>query len=260
MKLYQIWAILPRKTKYDLQDWLASPYHNVRDDVRLLYAYLRKHDDDSRVSLVKNEVFTALYGDIPYNDDRLRHAQSFLLKAIEAYLVYQTALENEAQRVFFLAKAYQNLQAEKPFLQTYTVLQKKLNDAEIHDIQHLALQNDAEKLWFQHVVEKERAAENNLQSILITQERAFAADKLRAVCTALSHQNVYKLDYDFGVLTSILERVEAQAWQETVPFIGAYYFIFKMNTESESLPFFTALRQNLAVYSKSFINDELRNN
>ncbi|MEY4926072.1 MAG: hypothetical protein RI894_508 [Bacteroidota bacterium] len=259
MKLYSLWSALPRTTKHDLQEWLASPYHNVREDVRLFYAYLRKHDDDSSISLAKNAVFAALYGDIPYNDDRLRHAQSFFLKAIEAYLVYQTAHESEVKKTFFLAKAYQNLQTEKPFLQTYQVLQKKLDDAEIQDIQYLALQNDTEKLWFQHVVEKERAAENNLQNILIAQEKAFAADKLRTVCTALSHQNVYKLAYDFGVLTPLLERIEARKWQETVPFIGAYYFIFKMNTETESLPFFTALRQKISTDRAAFSNDELRN-
>jgi hypothetical protein len=259
MKLYALWSALPRRTKHDLHDWLASPYHNVREDVRLLYAYLRKHDDDPSLDLTKNAVFTALYGEIAYNDDRLRHAQSFFLKAIEAYLVYQTAQESEAERTFFLAKAYQNLQLEKPFVQTYQVLQNHLRAAETQDIQHLALQNDTEKLWFQHIVEKERAAENNLQNILVAQEKAFAADKLRTVCTALSHQNVYQLTYDFGILEPLLQRIEAQKWQETVPFIGVYYFIFKMNTETESLPFFAALRQNLSAYSASFGKGEQRN-
>jgi hypothetical protein len=62
----------------------------------------------------------------------------------------------------------------------------------------------------QHIVEKERASENNLQNILMAQEKAFAADKLRTICTALSHQNVYKLTYDFGLLEPLLQRIEAQ--------------------------------------------------
>ena len=258
MKLYTLWHSLSPRIKQGLKQWLASPYHNTREDVRLLYAHLRKYDETA-ISLEKTVVFAALYGNAVYNDNWLRHAQSFLLKAMEDYLAYQTMEESSAQKLFFLAKAYNNLQLEKPFQQTFQAIQTALKTTPLHDANSLQLQNDIEKLWFQNEAQKSRKAEKNLQIILVSQEKAFAADKLRTVCTAMSYQNLYQLDYDFGVLDAILSRIEAQSWHKTEPAIAVYYFIYKMNAIEDGFIFFDDLRAEMTQNIQSFEKYEQRN-
>ena len=259
MKLHTVWSALPMLTKRHLQQWLASPLHNSRDDIRRLAAYLYS-EDKTTVLLPKAVIFAAVFGEtVPYDDAALRRVQSGLLKAIESFLVFQRVSSDAPKAQFLLAQQYHELKLEKPFQQSLQELQSTLQNADLQDAAALQQQCEAEKLAFEHAAQKDRSAETTLQTILLAQEKAFIADKLRTVCTAMSYQNLYKLSYDFGLLAAVLERVETQKWEETQPAIALYYFIYKMNTTDEGTTFFVGLRQKMVAFSRHFSSNELRN-
>jgi hypothetical protein len=260
-KLQDIFIALPETDRRALQIWLTAPHLKVRDDAVRLYDYILaggKWD--------KPTVFAAIYAEKAYNDDTLRHAQSILVKAIERYLV-ETEMNNVtdifedkgAHNAYRLARCYHKIGAEKPFLHAFRQYKTAAAAQKIENVETLHLEAQAENLWFLQTTDKQRTAETNLQTILEAQEKHFAAAQLKMVCTAISYQNIHKNDYDFGLLEPLLARVAAQNWQESVPAIGAYFYIYKMNTEVESEGFFKILKQNLPLYATVFDKNEQQN-
>jgi hypothetical protein len=275
-KTTSVFAALPEADRRALRVWLAAPYNKVREDAVRLFEYLYNEPHNEQYkgqnseseyghTLVvahedwdKNNVFQHLYGEKPYNDDWLRHAQSLLTKAIERYLVEQKTAENAAQTAFLLAERYHELSAEKPFQAAFRQLQTASSGAKTRNAAALYWEAAGEDLWFRHTTERLRNSENNLQAMILAQEKHFAAVQLHLACTALSYQNIHKTTYDFGLLEPLLQRINAQNWQRTEPAIGAYFFIYKMNTETESEPFFDILNKNIPFYATVFDEKAMR--
>jgi hypothetical protein len=250
-KLFAVWQLLSRIEQRELERWLA--YDTVRDDVNRLYALLVAARENGQ-DYDKNQVFEHLYADAPYNDNRLRHAFSFLTKHIERFLVQHTTAENTVLAQGLLAATYRQHKYEEGFEQTFRTWQQTLAAAP-QNAETLQQHAVAELEWLRYQT-KNRPEKNNLQTLLDAEEKAFAAHKLRTVCTALSYQNVHKTQFDFGVLAELLARIEAQNWQDTEPAIGAYYFIYKMTTETESEPFFLRFRAKMVAYTVIFTTQE----
>jgi hypothetical protein len=258
-KTISIFAALSEADRAALRVWLAVPYNKVREDALRLFEYLCNEHHNEYNNEQNNEhhnekaaLFQHLYGEKTYNDDWLRHAQSLLTKAIERYLVQQKIQENAAQSAFLLAERYHELNAEKPFQAAFRQLQVASKDAKTRNAAALYWEAEGEYLWFRHTTERLRNTENNLQAMILAQEKHFAAVQLLMACTALSYQNIHKTTYDFGLLQPLLQHITAQNWQHTEPAIGAYFFMYKMNTESESEPFFDILNKNIPFYSTVF--------
>ena len=263
-KLQDIFLALPEADRRALHIWLAAPHLKLRNAALRLYEYLLNGGKWD-----KTTAFAAIYPEKPYNDDTLRHAQSILVKAIERFLVenvtenvtntFEVSVTYKAEYAYRLAQAYHKIGAEKPFLHAFRQYKTAQEATKMQNADTLHLQAQAEKLWFLQTTDKQRTAETNLQTILIAQEKYFAAAQLKIVCTAISYQNIHKNDYDFGLLYPLLERVVAQKWHETETAIGAYFYIYKMNTAKEGESFFSILKQNLPLYATHFDKEEQQN-
>ena len=63
---------------------------------------------------------------------------------------------------------------------------------------------------------------HNLQKVSDTLDTAYLTLKLRQTCLSLSHQAVYKTDYQFGLLPALLAHIESQNLLD-IPAIAVYY-------------------------------------
>jgi hypothetical protein len=252
-KLQEIWQLLSQKEQSDLSDWLA--FDTVRDDVRGLYRLCCRMGVTGKW-LPKTIVFEVLYGNTEYDDARLRRAQSFLVKCIERFLVFRSLSNDEGLMQQHLANEYRQRKHEKGFLQTFKTWQAQLKIAPLH-AETLHRQAQAEQTWQAYQLPSQ-PQENNLQALLTAEARAFAARHLRTVCIAISYQNIYKRDYDLGILTELLPHIAAQNWHETTPAIGAYYYLYYMITSENGLPFFSVLVGKLPEYQGVFEAEEYK--
>jgi len=85
----------------------------------------------------------------------------------------------------------------------------------------------------------------------------FIAKKLRHVCLVLSHQAVFKRNYNFGLLDQILPYVERENLTRH-PAIGLYYHAGRFLSDPAAEDHFFAFRQMLFQYAEAFPGDELR--
>jgi hypothetical protein len=252
-KLYEIWLLLTRIEQRELRRWLA--YDTVRADVLALYELLCDMRDNGTV-YNKTEAFARLYSDAPYNDNWLRHAQSFLVKNIEDFLVQRAVQRDEGLAQQLLTIEYATRKDDKNRLQAFNIWQKTVANAPKHaeTLHRLA---EAEQHWQAYPMPL-KTENDNLQNLLDAEEHAFVARKLRTVCTALSYQTMRKKTYNFGLLDDLLRYVEQHNWQETTPAIGAYFYIYKMLTTENGLPFFKILVEKLPEYQGVFAAKEYK--
>ena len=252
-KLYALWLLLTRIEQRELARWLA--YDNVRNDVTALYELLCDMRDNGTV-YTKAEAFARLYGDAPYNDNWLRHAQSFLVKNIEDFLVHRAVRSDEGLAQQHLTAEYRSRKHDKSFAQSLQTWQKTVATAPQH-AETLHRIAEAEQEWQDQNMPL-KADNDNLQTLLDAEERAFAARKLRTVCTALSYQTMRKTQYNLGILDDLLRYIEQRNWHNTTPAIGAYYHIYKMLTNEIGLPFFNILIEKLPEYQTVFAAKEYK--
>lgn len=118
--LWEVMRSLSKKEVRELHKWLHSPAHNQREDVVRLFEYLHKHQNsDNTAAPDKNRVWKAVFPGEPFDDARLRQVMFFLLKAIEAYLVFKNSVEDQAVYLSALSKIYRSRKLDKAYRQVH---------------------------------------------------------------------------------------------------------------------------------------------
>jgi hypothetical protein len=240
-QLIVILKTFSKKELRELEKWLESPSHNQRQDVRLLLRYLTSHDTlDREKQLKKEKIFAKIFPREPFDDAKLRQTMHFLLRAVEEFLVYEEFQENTTFNKVLLATAYRKRKLDKPF-------HKAIRTAEEAQTSHFYQHEDylrntylieQEKNIFQSA--RERTTRMNFQELSDTLDTSYVASKLLHSCAMLSHQAVYKIPYDTGLLPEVLQFVEQKSLLH-VPAIAIYYYIYRMLTEADEPKYFEEL-------------------
>ncbi|MFM7402005.1 MAG: hypothetical protein ACKO4W_13990, partial [Bacteroidota bacterium] len=104
----------------------------------------------------------------------------------------------------------------------------------------------------------QRTGELNLQELLDTTEVAFILAKLRQSCFALSHQAVYKIQYDFGLLDAVLNQIRSSSGLLANPAISLYYHCYLFLTAPETEQYFDEFQNLLILHRELLPPDEQR--
>ena len=255
--LHPIFTQLSKTDWRQLQKFVASPYFNGRLQLIPLVEYF------SEIYLKKEEpvIETAFQKAFPKKgiDDQLwRLTISQLYKLTEEWLAVQKTKKERPYYQLPLAHAYRSANLEGHYLRTTNAFQKKLNketekDAEFYEDLY---QLEWEKYRFLSTGKRTEAL--NLQEVSDKMDVAFIARKLRIACFAISHEAVFKTEYEIGLLQSILAHLHRSPQIVALPAIGLYYYCYLSLTENDERHFQTftqSLSQNAATLPK----DEQRN-
>ena len=255
-KLYDVFIALPTSARRDLRQWVKSPFFNTRADVTELYVYMDSHALRDVTNLKKEVVYKALYGDLPYDDNKMRYIMSFLLRVIEQYLIYQQAVATPEKADLLLSQSYKDLNIEKHFGQSMERLRENLRKSHTNSSM-LFLEYEVEKMNFEFLDEKKRVSTDNMQVILDSLDRYYVAEKLKVACSALTYQSIFKHEFDVGIVTPLLEMIEKREWHKTISAIGAYYYAYRLATEADSETYFFLLKEQLVKLKQVVSKDEL---
>ena len=254
-KLWLLFEKLSKKELRQLRNFLRSPFYTRRDDVFRLYEYLRRRREKSSGSPSAEGAFAYTFPDAHYDGLKLRGTMSDLLELIEQYLLSNHFEKGALPAQFALASIYRARGLDKHFQWAMKLLKRKVGrfpyqNADFHN-HKLAYQT--ELMYYQ--TRSQRTVQLNLQEVSEQMDRQYLAQKLRHACTQLSHQAVYKTEYDFGLLTPVLSKVEEMGFLD-IPAIAIYYYCYRFLTEAYSLEFFQAFREQLSSYAIHFPEEE----
>ena len=257
-RLVHILKTFSKKEIREFSKWLNSPAHNQREDVVLLFSYLTKRDYLQKDKFLKKErVFPAVYAKETYDDAKMRQVIFFLLKQVESFLVYQELMEDEVRSKTTLASVYRKRHLDKSCDKTLRV---------IEDLQKKQPYQNEQLLRNEYLLQKEKYAylsgfkrtQLNLQEMSDALDITYFADKLRQICLILSHQAVYKKDYQLRLVEEVLVQVESNNFFEA-PAIGIYYYVLKTITNAEEEHYFFELKKQIENHQNSFPTYEIRN-
>ena len=257
--LVHILRTLEKKEIRDLKKWVASPAHNLRQDVVELLEYLMsgKHLHDA-ASLGKEKVFSVLYPGRTFSDAEMRQAIHFLLKAVEDFLVFHENLKDEVRTKAVLARVYRQRQLPKLFQKTMDTGQEMQKKQPFRNHHFLENEYAFQFEQYNYLAGLGRSVPYNLQEVSDSSDLLFMANKLKISCLMVAHQAVFKSDYRMKFLDGVLEYIKGNEHTLNFPAIGIYYYGYKALTNQEQEEYYQKLKEQIVTSSDLFPQEEIR--
>ncbi|MFT4761339.1 MAG: hypothetical protein ACI9XO_001168 [Paraglaciecola sp.] len=257
-RLAHILKTFSKKEVREFSKWLDSPAHNQREDVVLLFNFLNKRDYLYKDKfLLKERVFPEVYPKETYDDAKMRQVIFFLLKQVENFLIYRELMEDEVRSKTTLASVYRKRHLDKSCEKTLRIVEDLQEKHPFRNEQFLRNDYLLQREKYGYLSGFQRTT-LNLQETSEALDATFIADKLRQSCLMLSHQNVFKTEYQIGLLTEILNYVE-QKDALKIPAISIYYYGYKTMTDQENDEHFFFLKKEINSHGQIFPEFEIRN-
>ena len=250
-KLVQLFQTLSKVEQNRLERFIDSPYHNRHSDVKALLDYLLAVSPPTLEG-----AHAAVFPNQPYNSTKLRNTQSYLLKLVEKFLVYEHLEQDEAAYCQLLLPLYRQRGLHKGFQSTVRNNARYLSKQPHRSVQYHYGEFCLQQEQFLHAQERNRLEDKNIQAVLDSFDIYYSTNKLRYAITALSHQNIFNVQYDLGSMETLLQRVEARNWLE-IPSVAAYYHSYKMLTTPQTAEY-AQLKQLIVEQWELFEPSELR--
>ena len=251
MEKTQFWLALSTLSAAELREFdkfVRSPFFNSRQK---LMAHFEK------IYAARNKGVIPEFPGMPNTEFRLLN--SALLKLLEKYLIYKEKFKDPERGKIKLAAAYRKRNLTKHFK---IALRDARQSREKQQWRHAEYFHDLNLIeWeqYKHEILEHRTETLNIQNVSDKMDQAFIARKLRLACLAISHQAVYKTDYNINLLSPILAFVQ-ETNQFEIPAIGLYYhcYYFLSSDFDTGEQHFQRFREILNRAANSFPDDELR--
>lgn len=204
----------------------------------------------------KTHLFERVFPRTQYNDQKFRFLQSQMYKVVEKFYLIKDIIqvESNAESDLKLLSLYQKNGLDKHFNASFNKANKKLraNPNYFNLDQQIELQFE----YYQFTSLKGRSHEIDFDALLELTDVSYYYKKLRFICYALSHQNIYKSDRTIP-FTPILRWVETHDFYDS-PFVEVYYYACNMLLEFDNESHFEEFTRIIDQHADSFKADELR--
>lgn len=255
--LVEIVRSLNKKEIRELNKWLQSPAHNQRQDVIDLFHYLCKNLTNSDEYRTKERAWNAVFPGKPFDDAVMRQVMFFLLKSLEAYLVFTDVHEDEVQTQIALARIYRHRKLEKSYRQAHRLGMELLHGQPLRNPYYLMHRYFLEREEYEHRINITQNDLVNLQELSDALERWFIVEKLLVSNGMIAHHMVYqKANYDPGLIHQVLEYLEQHQNLLEEPGIAVYYYAHRTMTNLEEQRFFDGFEKMVLDGQEAFLTKE----
>lgn len=239
-----------------LEVFLASPYHNQREDVRMLFSLFREARS-CQGSLELAEIWADIYPGKPFHQADLRHLLNYLLKGIESFLLFRKLDEDKAFKDLLIAEAYLDHDLEDLANSRLQRVSRQIDDARHIGPDRILHRIRRSELDYKSHAINGRSFRAGLQEISDQVDQWFTVQKLKYACTMLSQRNVFKADYELDFVSEIVSRVSEGA-HNAEPLVKIYYATYRILTEDQSLSAFEEQNMLLEEHGDLLSQQDLR--
>lgn len=253
---YQLIQSFSRQDLRLARQWLASPLHNQRTDLAVLFDFLAEAVRKGQLP-EKKAIWQRLFPGQPCDDQQLRLLSSYLFKSLEQFLAIRELESAPLLAGRLLLQAYRRRQLPRHFTHAFRQEQKQLARQPLrHPDYHLA-HYALELEHYQMESAEGRTRELNLQELEAQLTLAFVSMKLRQGCFALAHQAVFNTQYQLALEEEVLELAGRAPYAET-PAVAVYYHGYRALRHPEREELFPPFREKLMAVMDAFPQEELR--
>ena len=239
--------------------FIASPFYNKRQDVIDLYRFICLEYKKEGARFYREEAYRFVHAKQPFDEQVFYLMLSRLFKLLEQFLVCREFQLNEAEQKIYLAKAYQKLNLEKSFTRSLREAEKIADKAVLRDANYWRASYEREYAFYEFVSSKSRLKETNLDKVFADFDIYFLSEKMKHFCFQLSHQSVYKKEYDPQLANLLVAYIGDQKNLLQYPALAIYYFCYQALTAKEGNDtYFRQLRTLTNECKEQFEKSELR--
>ncbi len=237
-----------------MTEFLQSPFFNKRKDVTQLFAFL----SGCKTPPSKEKTFDFLFPKAAqYDSEAMLFVMSWLLKLMEQFLAFGEWSQQKSTVALQVAAAYRKRHLGKQFDVAAKNTARILEQQPLRNADYFHTQYELQSEEYEFYSTEKRTEKLPLQKLSDTIDISFLAVKLRETCFMLSHQSVFKADYNFGLLEMILPTLHESKYLE-IPAIAIYYNTYFCLTKSEEEGYFNKLKELIFLHSSEFPEREVR--
>lgn len=255
--LYELLAALSNSELRQLKKYVRSPIITHREEIMRLAEQLIDFRYQDRPFPARTALFRAVFGPAEYDDQRLRSILSDLHRIVQRFIGTLADQEDPIAAKIRLGSLYRQRNLNRHFSRISRDIDQQLQQSPQRNAayyqNYLQFQIEANR----EATSKRRTSNLNLQDIGDTMDHLYLMQKLRHVCSQLSHRAVYQTDYEFGLLPLWIDQLEGSAYLQ-IPAIALYYYCYRFLTETDSQVHFRKFRQELQRSQQQFPQEELK--
>ena len=259
MQTTLVYQLLQTFSKQDIREarkWLASPYHNQREDVRLLFEEIAHHAPKGLV-FSQEQAWRVVQPEKPFDGQQFRLLVSYLYRCLEEFLLHRESEKAPWLSRHLLLAAYRKRGLEAHFQKAYRKLYKQHRSEQQRPPEFHLAQYRLEQERYREESAVARTRQHNLQELEDQLTFAFISMKLRQGCLLLAHEAVYKVSYRMALEEPLLEWAARPPYRD-MPAIAIYYHCYRMLRFPEEDHYFTAFRSQLFQSVGLFPETEMR--
>ncbi len=239
-----------------LEVFLASPYHNQREDVRQLFSYFRELAGRNEVP-EKQEVWRVIYPGMPFHQADFRHLLNYFLRATESFLILRKLDQDPSAQGLLLAESYLDHHLEDLANSRLRKVSRQIESAKHLGADRILHTIRRSELDYKSHAIGGRSFRAGLQEVSDEVDKWFVLQKLKYACTMLSQRNIFKADYELDFISEILGRVEKGGFEDA-PLVRIYYATYRILTEEDSQLAFEEQLLLLEKYGDLLSKQDLR--
>ena len=254
--LIQVYSTLNPTEHAQFKRYIASPFFNTNQNLVKLANEISAYLNKKRKFKDKSDLYKHLFQNEKYNDLKIRHLFSDLLKLLKSFMAYQVFEKNPIEQQMVLLKNYRDRHLNKQFEKTMkhmdTLLEKHpYRDTEFYR-NHYILEAEQNVFLEENM---SRSTEPNLQKTMNALDVMYIVNKLRYACHMLNYVNVMQADYQLLLIKEIMTFVRNNAY-ENIPAIGIYYQILNTFESPEKEENYFKLKYLINEHTRSFPSSE----
>ena len=227
--------------------------------LKALYAFLDHYYPDFKsVPNDRTALFTAVFGQIPYEDKKLRYVLTDMQRAAEMHLTMLSIGSRPGEGSRILEAELARRGAGKNFISRYRNKDAEANDNDAASVsEKFFMDFRREETYLMHYLPQLKRGESNISETARSLDLFYIVKKLQLMCEMVNIRNVLQVE-----VVSQLDHELAAALQNgvyaDVPAVSAWYNVWLTLTEPANEKHFWALHETLIRSFADFPLDELR--
>jgi hypothetical protein len=250
--VFEIIAQFSKAEQRDARNFLASPFFNQRQDVRLLFDFLAKQPTPPS----REAAWEAAQPGQPFDEQQFRLLLSYLLKLVEQYLVQKERQREPLDEGHLLLASYRRRKLPRHFEKAQKAIAKQAENQPLRHPSFYLEAHFAENQNYLHLLESGRTKELNLQAVEDQLTTAMLAMKLRQACLLRSHQAVFNTSYRIDLLDEIIALANESAYRDS-PAVQVYRLCYLALFGEEGERHFSDMKRALFDFGNCFPTDEI---
>jgi len=205
----------------------------------------------TKPQLQKKEVYKVIFPNTPYQERKIRDLMTYLSVPLNQFLAFQKLHKHKEDELIALCTALRERQFFKQFETTLNKVVALQQQSTTRDSDYHYRNYRLEQERYYASTQRGRALETNLIAVTHSLDISYFTNRLRQSCYMLSHQSMYKTEYDFTLVAHILEEVKRKNLLH-IPAISIYYHCYLALVNPDEVHHFKSFQQQLIAHSELF--------